>query len=435
MKATKTDWSAEDIFIEWLREFASLTSRTANPNKAVVLIVDGSKTHLRRAIIEEAVKLGVHLVALPSHLTDVVQTLDLSVFKPFKAAVKKRQRDSRAKNRGKNITPSLFVKFFNESWMQCVTPSVIMSGFRRAGISPFSPENFLASVDPCRVAYQAQPPSAAEPAAEPAAEAVLPSLEASPKRVEKVDFQCQATSRVINMATRHDPWNMRLGCFVTSLSFREAAANDEKEKERNPEKPAAWRQAGRVRPRALPQHQEPRAKRARQDAPPQTTVQWRTQTQNSPLPRTWNTVPTPMETLSPQSMCHIAQALKDKCKGSVFLNTTIPQKQKNCDTVLQPCSLCQCVGASGQGKNARKTLCRAKKDISKKKQGFCMKKEREHFVGPRTILQRKTQGFCVVFLSILKIGPTGPTTGHWTENRSFYLISSIKGGHGERNKG
>ena len=132
----------------------------------------------------------MHLLALPSHLTDVVQPLDVSVFKPFKAALKKRQRDWHAKNRGKSIIPSLFVNFVPESWMQCVTPSVIMSGFRRAGTSPFFPENFLASLDPCRLAYQAPPPSAAEPAAEPAAEAVVPSLEASSQRVEKVDFQC-----------------------------------------------------------------------------------------------------------------------------------------------------------------------------------------------------------------------------------------------------
>ena len=190
VKATKTGWSSEDIFIEWLREFTSLTSPTANPHKAVVLIEDGSKTHLTRAIIEEAVKLGVHLVALPSHLSDVVQPLDLSVFKPFKAALKKRRGNWRVKNKGKSITPSLFVKFVTESWMQCVTPSVIMSGFKRGGIAPFSPENFLASLDPCRLAYQAPPPSAAETAAERAAEAVLPSFEASPQRVQKVDFQC-----------------------------------------------------------------------------------------------------------------------------------------------------------------------------------------------------------------------------------------------------
>ena len=203
---------------------ASLISPTSNPHKAVVLIVDGSKTHLSRDIIDEAVKLEVHLVAQP---------LDLSVFKPFKAAPKKRLRECCAKNTGKSITPALFVKFVTESSMQCVSPSVIMNGFKRAGMSPFSPANFLANLDLCRVAYQAPPPSAAEPAAK----AVLPSLEASPQRTQKVDLQensegrfaCQDTSRAINMATRHDLWNTRLGGFVTSQSFRQAAANFEKE--------------------------------------------------------------------------------------------------------------------------------------------------------------------------------------------------------------
>ena len=220
-------------------------------------------------------------MALHSHLIDVVQPLDLSVFKPSKAALKKRQRDWRTKNRIKSITPSLFIEFVHESWMQCVTPSVIMSGFKRAGIFPFSPENFLVSLDPCRLAYQAPPASAAEPAAERAAEALLPSLGASPERTEKVDFQCHATSGAINMATRLDPWNIRLGGFVTAQSYREAAANYEKELEKNKEKPPASCQAGRVRPHALPQHQQRRAMRARrQDPPPKMTVQWQKQTKN-----------------------------------------------------------------------------------------------------------------------------------------------------------
>ena len=53
-------------FMQWLKEFASLTAPTSNPHKAIVLIVDGGKTHLSRGIFEEAVKLGVHLVALPA---------------------------------------------------------------------------------------------------------------------------------------------------------------------------------------------------------------------------------------------------------------------------------------------------------------------------------------------------------------------------------
>ena len=143
-------------------------------------------------------------------------------------------------------------------------PSVIMNEFRRAGISAFCPANYLANLDPCRLAYQALLQSTAEPAAE----AVLPSLEASPQRTQKVDFQCQATSRAITMATGHDPWNMRLGGSVTSQSFAEAAANHEKEQEKNKKTPPPRREAGHVRPLALPQHQQLRAIRARQQDPP-----------------------------------------------------------------------------------------------------------------------------------------------------------------------
>ena len=39
---------------------------------------------------------------------------------------------------------------------------------------------------------------------------------------------------------------MRLGGFVTSQSFKEAAANYEKEQEKNKEKPPTRRRAGRV---------------------------------------------------------------------------------------------------------------------------------------------------------------------------------------------
>ena len=49
-----------------------------------------------------------------------------------------------------------------------------------------------------------------------------------------------------------------------------------------------------------------------------------------------------------------------------------------------------------------------------------MKMERKHFEGPRNLLQTKRQVFCVVFLSILKLGQLDPQlvtelkTGHFT---------------------
>ena len=200
---------------------------------------------------------------------------------------------------------------------------------------------------------------------------MLPSLEASPQRVQKVDFQCQAPSRAINMATRHDPWNMRLGGFVTSQSLREAAANYEKEQERNKERLAARRQAGRVRPRALPQHQQPRAKRARHDPPPQTTVQWRTQTQNPqppPPPPRRGTQFRLRWRLCPHSLCVILLKLLRTSVREVCSSTR--QSQRNKKTATQFCNLAACVSAwvlQGKVRKARKTSCRAKKHISKTK--------------------------------------------------------------------
>ena len=170
------------------------------------------------------------------------------------------------------------------------------------------------------------------------------------------------------MATRHDPWNMRLGGFVTSRSFREAPANYEKEQERNKERPAARRQAGRVRPRALPQHEQPRAKRARQDPPRDDSAMAHADPEPPapPPPQGCGTQFRLRWRLCPHSLWVILLKLL-RCKGCLFLNTTISEKQK---TATQFCSLAACLSAwvlQGKVRKARKTSCRAKKDISKTK--------------------------------------------------------------------
>ena len=43
--------------------------------------------------------------------------------------------------------------------------------------------------------------------------------------------------------------------------------------------------------------------------------------------------------------------------------------------------------------------------------------------GSRTFCKQKDKAFEFFFLSILKIGPTGPTTGEWIANWSFYLTN------------
>ena len=211
---------------------------------------------------------------------------------------------------------------------------------------------------------------------------------------------------------------MRLGGFVISQSFREAAANYEKEQERNKERPAARHQAGRVRPRALPQHQQPRAKRARQDPPPDDSAVAHTDPEPPAPP------PQDVEHSSDYDGDFVPTVYVSYCVREVCFSTR--QSHRNKKTATQFCSLAACVSEwvlQGKVRKARKTSCRAKKYISKtKKSKVLYENGKKHFAGPRNILQTKRQGFCVVFRSILKIGTTGPTTGHWTENWSFYLI-------------
>ena len=122
--------------------------------------------------------------------------------------------------------------------------------------------------------------------------------------------------------------------------------------------------------------------------------------------------------LCPHRLCVISLQLLRASVREVSSST--PQSHRDKKTASQFCSLAASVSAwvlQGKARMQGQETC-----FKKRKQGFSVKMESKHFAGPRNILQTKGQGFCVLFLSILKIGPIGPTTGHWTENWSLYLI-------------
>ena len=177
------------------------------------------------------------------------------------------------------------------------------------------------------------------------------------------------------MATRHDPWKMRLGGFVTSQSFREAPANYEKEQEKNKEKPPERREAGRVRSRALPQHQQPRAKmsRPRDPRPDYSAVAHAgSEPQAPPLPPRHGTQFRLRCRRCLHSLCAILLKLLRASAREVFCST--PQSHRNKKTATQFCSLAACVSAWVlQGK---------------------VKMQSRHFAGPRNILKKKVRFLC-----------------------------------------
>ena len=75
-------WMETSHFQEWFdRVFVENTKSTDGPK---LLIFDGHVSHITLEIVNSAKKNNVHIICLPSHTTNVLQPLDVAVFKPVK---------------------------------------------------------------------------------------------------------------------------------------------------------------------------------------------------------------------------------------------------------------------------------------------------------------------------------------------------------------
>ena len=108
-------------------------------SRPLLLILDGHSTHYQPALIKYAKENQVILLCLAPHTTHESQPLDASVFKPLKQNWNDACHKFMEQNPGKVITKYNFSPLLNEAWTKTMTPTVICSGFKRAGIYPFNP--------------------------------------------------------------------------------------------------------------------------------------------------------------------------------------------------------------------------------------------------------------------------------------------------------
>ena len=150
-----------------------------------------------------------------------------------------RQRDCK----GKAASPASFVELCTKAFVEAVTPQNILSGFKSYGISPFDLAYFLQHLPPARLKKPSPPPPVECPAStlspaffessrSPDSPASGCSSPISRSSCTKSDAGVQCTSREINQATKDDPWNLRLGGFVTSETFIEGASQAKEPKQK-----------------------------------------------------------------------------------------------------------------------------------------------------------------------------------------------------------
>lgn len=92
--ASSNGWMEEPVFYEWfnkclVKHVNNLRCTKNFPNQRAVLLFDGHSSHISYKILKLAMENNIHIVKLPSHLTDKIQPLDKCVLAQLKAAGKK----------------------------------------------------------------------------------------------------------------------------------------------------------------------------------------------------------------------------------------------------------------------------------------------------------------------------------------------------------
>ena len=139
--ADPSGWMESDTFYKWLEEWEK-TTRTfqegiENELEPRLLIYDGHLAHVWYGTIELPKVQNVTIIKLPPHTTDLLQPLDVSVFKALKGywsdILFKRMKTTR--NR---LTKAEFSSYLcdPEVWAKSLSEDNIKNGFRGCGIFP-----------------------------------------------------------------------------------------------------------------------------------------------------------------------------------------------------------------------------------------------------------------------------------------------------------
>ena len=128
-------WMDSELFHLWFeRHFL----RFAPAIRPLLLLMDGHSSHYCPETIHLALKQKVVLFTLPPNTTHLTQPLDKGVFGPFKIHWRKVCHDFRVSHPGQFVTRYNFSRVFSKAWMEAMTCSNILAGFRMTGIFPIN---------------------------------------------------------------------------------------------------------------------------------------------------------------------------------------------------------------------------------------------------------------------------------------------------------
>jgi hypothetical protein len=136
-----TGWTDHEIADYWFRNHFIPTAEKyrVDPEKPIVLTVDGHSSHEQRAIQRAAYDNGVIIHAFPSKTTHKIQPLDVGVFSSVQRAW--------TKHCDKRLADGIEIDRYNfiHEYMaihHVITPELIQKAFKKTGIYPLDPSVF-----------------------------------------------------------------------------------------------------------------------------------------------------------------------------------------------------------------------------------------------------------------------------------------------------
>ena len=132
---SKKGWMDSELFHLWFqRHFL----RYAPAVRPLLLLLDGHSSHYCPETIRLAAEENVVIFTLPPNTTHLTQPLDKGVFGPFKGRWKEVCHDFLVSHPGQVVTRYNFSRLFSRAWMESMTCSNIMAGFRKTGVYPLN---------------------------------------------------------------------------------------------------------------------------------------------------------------------------------------------------------------------------------------------------------------------------------------------------------
>ena len=136
----------EELFMEWFRKmFVPETQHF----RRTILTMDGHGSHgtstsnLSLDLLTLAKVEGIHIGLLPSHTTNVLQPLDVGVFRPLKVNSSKLTDELKLLSITGNyqsLDKTNFTVVFKEALDNTMCLATFKNGFRKTGIYPYNPE-------------------------------------------------------------------------------------------------------------------------------------------------------------------------------------------------------------------------------------------------------------------------------------------------------